>query len=334
MIVLQIVLAFGWMCVIPFLTGCILTKPLYQKQRWNLFYLTGIGLILQYAVYEILALAFIVLDKRFRLLSKVYAGVAVLLAVIGLVVLIRNRKELIACIKGMWEAEKAKGRRVDGYLIAALFLILIQVAAILFCATPDSDDAFYAGLSSMSIAGDYILKYDAYNGLMNAAISKRYFISALPVYQASLQLLCGKLHHLFITHNLFPLFYIPLANGLFYCVGKVLAPDDRAKQHRFLFFFVLLHLFGNTFVFSPQNFLMTRIWQGKALFICISLPLFFLFVNEIFTAKTKRGRWFSGLLLIPGLIGTVFMGETGLFLGPLMIIALVLAYATAEKLEK
>ncbi|MBR1692774.1 MAG: hypothetical protein IJ711_08380 [Lachnospiraceae bacterium] len=339
MMVVQILLAFFWMCVLPFLTGCILTKPLCQKGKWNVFYLTGLGLLMQYALYEVLALLFIVLDRSFRLLSKLYAGTGLLLAAGGALALFLHRKALLAYVKeSRAKAKREKGeqntRMPDIWLLAGILLIAVQLAAILFWATPDSDDAFYSGLSSMSLAGDYVLKYDAYNGQMKVAISNRYAISALPVYQASLQLLCADLHHLFITHNLFPLFYIPLAYGLFYLVAGVFASEDRAKRHRFLFFFALLHLFGNTFVFSPQNFLVTRIWQGKALFICISLPVSFLLVHGIFAQEKLRQRILSGLWLLPVLLGTVFMGETGLFLLPLMLAALVLAHGYCIKTDE
>ena len=60
----------------------------------------------------------------------------------------------------------------------------------------------------MSLSYDYVLQKDAYNGLMTKAISRRYVLSALPIYQATLSLLSDGLHHLVITHNLFPLFYI------------------------------------------------------------------------------------------------------------------------------
>lgn len=334
MIVVKMLLAFFWMCVVPALTGCLFTKLFCRGKRWNLILVTAMGLLIQYAFYEVLALLFILTDKSFRLLTKLYGAGALLLAGAGILMLVACRRELGEYINSLKESRGEKGTKPDGYLLAAWLLILIQLAAILFRATPDSDDAFYSGLSSMCLAGDYVLKYDAYNGLMEIAISSRYAISALPPYQASLQLLCGNLHHLFITHNLFPLFYMPLAYGLFYLVGQTIARGDRRESHRYLFFFALLHLFGNTFVFSPQNFLVTRIWQGKALFVCISLPMCYLLLAGLFACRSMKDRLVYGGLLFLTLIGTVFMGETGLFLGPLMVLALSFAHCIVAKLEK
>lgn len=325
MIVLQIIMAFGWMCVIPFLTGSIFSGIYLKRKEWNLCFVLVTGLMVQYAIYEVLALIGIALDESFRLLSKIYALVAVLLALLGAICLFLKRKEL----KEAWE--KRMKLQLDGYLIVALILIGIQIAAIIIFATPDSDDAFYSGLSSMSIAGDYILKYNAYNGLLETGIGARYALSALPVYQASLSLLTGGMHHLFITHNLFPVFYMPLAYGLFYQIGKLLVGKETKKRHCFLFFFALLHLLGNFFVFSPQNFLVTRIWQGKALFVCFIVPFLYLLMDGYFGKESKKEGVFYGCLIVVTLIAALFMGETGLFLGPLMVIILICAHLIVNK---
>lgn len=333
MSVVQIMLALFWMCVVPTFTGCLFTKLFCKTKRWNFILVTATGLLTQYALYEVLAIVFILLDKSFRLLTKVYAMGGLMLAFGGIVVLYLNRAQLKQYIcerKPSCIVEK----KIDWYLVLAAFMVGVQLFAILLWATPDSDDAFYSGLSSMCLAGDYVLKFDAYNGQMKVAIIDRYAISALPPYQASLQLLCGNLHHLFITHNLFPVFYMPLSYGLFYLVGQVLAGGNQKERHRYFFYFVLLHMFGNTFVFSPQNFLVTRIWQGKALFICISLPVCYLLLTGLFACKKMKERIGYAILLFLALIATVFMGETGLFLGPLMVLAMSLAYGIVAKLNK
>lgn len=336
MIVVQILLAFVWMCLLPFLTGCIFTKLFCKKNMWSLSFVTVTGITIHYAVYEVLALLFIWKDGSFRTMTKCYAVAAVILSLIGMICIYVNRKNFVKLLPIQKQSRKKVPFKAkwDWFLIAALLMILAQLVAILFWATPDGDDAFYSGLSSMSLANDYILKYTAYAGRMKTHISIRYAISALPVYQASLTLLCGKLHHLFITHNLFPLFYMPLSYGLFYGVGKLFVGNDKSKMHRFLFFFTLLHLFGNFFVFSPQNFLVTRIWQGKALFVCFTVPFVYLAVQAAFAMEERKEKAIFVMLVAAALMAAAFMGETGLFLGPLMLIALIAANLIVKKMEE
>lgn len=329
MMIIQCALAFVWMCLLPFLTGAIFTKLICKKNMWNVFFLEAIGIMIHYAFYEVVALLFIKTDGSFRMLTGIYAVFSVICGLAGAVVLFLKRKELAAYFAS--RKEKKSGKKTDFYLMISLLLIAVQIGAILFMATPDKDDAFYSGLSSMSIAGDYVLKIDAYQGNMNKPVSIRYAISALPVYQASLSLLSGNLHHLFITHNLFPLFYMPLAYGLLCCIGKIFAGDDKEKEHSYLFFLTLLHLFGNYFVFSPQNFLVTRIWQGKALFVCLGIPFLYLLVREVYRAENRMETFLYWLMILAGMFGITFMGETGLYLGPLMLVALTLAHAIEKR---
>ena len=214
-----------------------------------------------------------------------------------------------------------------------ILLIAVQIFAILWMATPDKDDAFYSGLSSMSLSYDYVLQKDAYNGLMAKTISRRYVLSALPIYQATLSLMSDGLHHLVITHNLFPLFYMPLAYGLYYQLGKRMLKKEGKQQAggKFLCCLALLHMIGNYYVFSPENFLVTRIWQGKGLFVALGIPYIWYFgclaleatyEKQVYTRRERLSCW---ILLAAGMLACSFMGETGLYLAPFLLGCLVLA---------
>lgn len=159
---------------------------------------------------------------------------------------------------------------------------------------------------------------------MTNPISRRYMISALPIWQAGLSFYSG-LHHLVITHNLFPLFYMPLAYGLYYRMGKrfLQREGNLGAQGKFMFFFALMHMIGNYYVFSPENFLVTRMWQGKALFAAIGIPTLWLCGQaallpdgEIMSKAERMKIW---VLLACVLLACTFMGETGLFLGPFLL---------------
>lgn len=334
MIVIQIFLVFIYMCVMPYFIGCLFVpgKDGAESESPRVALKTAAGLMVSYSIYEVLTLLFIAFGDGggFRRLSCIFMTVTGGLSVAG----------LFFQIYGYKKKHKDKGRKKvtfrkpDGYMIAGICLILIQIGAILLMATPDKDDAFYSGLSSMSLAHDYLLEYNAYSGQMVQAISARYKISALPVYQATLSLFAGNLHHLFITHNLFPLFYMPLAYGLYYRIGKGFLAEEKMEgaDGKFLFCFALLHMVGNYFVFSPENFLVTRIWQGKALFVAIGIPFLWHYgrlallgwAGGTHIGKTAAYRyWF---LVACGLMAFTFMGETGLFLGPFMLGCLTLAF--------
>ncbi len=317
MIVLQSILAFFHMCAIPYLIGRAILHAKQKAEQIGVSYTMAAGLMVSWTVYEILALGLQKLGYGFRVLSWTYLVTVLLLACVGAVCMWKEDG------KGFAKKWFAWGRP-DAYMIAAIVLIVIQIGAILYMATPDMDDAFYSGLSSISISNDYILEVDAYGGRMGSGISRRYMLSALPIWQASLSLYTG-MHHLVITHNLFPLFYMPLAYGVYYRMGKrfLQREGNIGAQGKFMFLFALMHMIGNYYVFSPENFLVTRMWQGKALFAALGIPVLWLCGQSALLADTKKmsraERIRIWILVACVLLALTFMGETGLFLGPFLL---------------
>lgn len=317
MMILQIIFAFFHMCVVPYLTGRAILHRRSGGEYAGGAYTVAAGLMVSWSLYEILALTIQKAGGGFRVLSTVYLVLSLLFAAMGVICVWKEDGKGFA--KKIFSFSKP-----DAYMIAAYILIAVQIGAVLVMATPDMDDAFYSGLSSMSLAHDYILEYDAYGGRMLNVISKRYMISALPIWQASLSHYT-RMHHLIITHNLFPLFYMPLAYGLYYRMGKrfLQREGNMGAQGKFLFFFALMHMIGNYYVFSPENFLVTRMWQGKALFAAIGIPVLWLCgQNALFAVEERMKK--SDRFKVWGLVACVllactFMGETGLFLGPFLL---------------
>ena len=313
--VLQYGLAFFWMCVIPVLSGGIFITVLAKPNRFLWISAMGTGLILNYSIYQVAAMIFVLLDGSFRLLTWIYIGVSLMMSLFGAYGWYGYFK------KGRKNEEKRQEAYrwyKDPYFLMGAALVATQILVILRMSTPDKDDAFYTGLSSMSLSYDYVLKYSAYDGLMQMPVETRYIMAALPVYQASLSLMSKGLHTLIICHNLYPLFYMPLAYGL-YCMLADRWMEKKEELGRFLLFFAFLHMFGNYYVFSPENFLITRIWQGKALFVTISLPFVWHFINRAWEAEGKKEAMTYWFLVAAGLMAGAFMGDTGLYLNFLVV---------------
>lgn len=329
---LQISLVTVYMLLLPYLTGCLVLSDSVRRREGGRVWTMAAGLMVSYALYELLALGFVWRDGSFRLLSVLFAALSMCLAAGGAVKCIVLRRRALGAQPHAGQSlpgrRSDRGRRgPDIFFLLGLALIGVQIGAILLWETPDRDDAFYSGLSSICLSRDSVLQTDAYNGLLVKGISKRYVLSALPVYQATLSLMSGDLHHLVITHNLFPLFYMPLAYGMLYCIGKefLVSEGVREAKGKLLFCLALLHMIGNYFVFSPENFLVTRIWQGKALFVALGVPCLWHFATDAVSGRTRAERARSWCIVSAVLLALSFMGETGLFLGPFMLICLCIA---------
>ena len=357
MTAIGVLLSLIWMCVLPFFGGCVLL-PFFRKQeeKVSVAFLLGCGIAIHYAAYEFLTLAGRPLHLGMRKVSLIFAAGALALAVFGIWMLLKNRGSVRA-----WEWKKLLK---DPCFYPAAGLVIWHVLTVLIFSVPDPDDAFYSSLSSMSFAYDLLLEKDAYIGLMNQAIQKRYAFSALPIYQAGLSWLSGGLHHLVISHNLFPLVYIPLGYGLYTDFVRLLVRrredcrlsgdgedinegNDEKKESRkvdrnndvsvtcettlcvrALLTLAVLHTVGDYYIFSQEAYLMTRMWQGKGLFAAVGIPLLFLTVLY----AQKRGIMGYAMVLVT-MIAIVFMGGTGLFLAPveLMLLQAAMWLLSGEK---
>lgn len=328
--IFQYGLAFFWMCAIPVLTGGIFIKVLVKHRRFLFISAMGTGLILNYSIYQMAAMIFILFDGSFRLLTWIYIGSSLFMALLGALGWYTYFQKERKLKKQAEKCQNAYKCCRDPYFLMGAALVAAQILVILIMSTPDKDDAFYTGLSSMCLSNDYVLKYSAYDGLMQMPIETRYIMAALPVYQASLCLMTGRLHTLIICHNLYPLFYMPLAYGL-YCMLADKWMEKKEDLGKFLLFFAFLHMFGNYYVFSPENFLITRIWQGKALFITIGLPFVWYFMNRAWEQDSVRESLPCWLLVTAGLLASAFMGETGLYLNFLVVGVSALANLIVRK---
>lgn len=332
-IALQYGLALFWMVIIPFLTGGIFVKKLSCNERFFMISCLGTGLITIYAWYQIPAMILVKIDGSFRSLTWIFIAGSLLLAVLGswqwLSFFIKKHNEQKQKDSSVTDLKRNMLYK-NRYFWIGVVLIIVQIGTILWMATPDSDDAFYTGLSSMSLSYDYILKYNAYDGLMQKAISKRYIMAGLPAYQASLSLMCKRLHTLIICHNLYPLFYMPLAYGL-YCRLADRWLKKKEQMGIFLMFLAFLHMFGNYFVFSAENFLITRIWQGKALFVTIGLPYIYDAISRAWDEEGFKQALPYWIMTALGLCACAFMGETGLYLGMVVTFLAALSNAAAKK---
>ncbi|MBO4337883.1 MAG: hypothetical protein J5842_07390 [Lachnospiraceae bacterium] len=322
-----ILLCFIWMVLLPLLAGAAFLPALKKgSERVGAATVFCIGLVIHEAYFEILTICGNPLGIGFRRVCIIFAASMILLGIFGACCLVRYKDR----IRPIHPVSLIK----DPHFIIALLLIGFQIYAILRYAAPDPDDAFYSSLSSMSLSYDMLLDRDAYGGLMQRAVQKRYAFSALPVYQAGLSYLSGSLHHLFICHNLFPLFYIPLSYGLYAELVRMLtaggqkngraAGQDNEEAYKdpvwkdggkALLTLAVLHTVGNYYLFTQETFLMTRLWQGKGLFAAIGIPALLLF-----GMKAEERGLFGWIMVSLTMLAIVFMGGTGLFLAPGMLI--------------
>jgi hypothetical protein len=143
--------------------------------------------------------------------------------------------------------------------------------------------------------------------------------------------LISKLVHIYPTilaHTILPVFLLLMAYGAFWLFGKSLFNGDLEKSCVFIFFIVLLHTYFNSSVYTSATFLLTRIWQGKAVVAGVMLPLQMYLLYLLHHQKHQFGNYI--LIMIANTAACLLSGM-GIFLAAVVTIIYGLYYALIDK---
>lgn len=244
------------------------------------------GWLILLALFETIVVFAVFLERSLTELSYLYSGSILLLTgILCFVCIWMNREGICKMRRNLsW-----KLIRWNIYGILALVLLILQLVIAVFGVHSDSDDAYYIGTATSSLATDTLFQVEPDTGFPSYSLPLRYAFSALMIFWAYLSKMTG-IHPLIITHSVIPVIFILISYVLWWELGKVLF-KDADKRWIFFLFINLLNIFGNTSVYTQSSFLLFRIWQGKAMLPNIILPAMLLAFLGIYNAPKEKSRW-------------------------------------------
>lgn len=304
-------LAAIWLILLPCGAGIGLLKRDSQANIRKAF-LTGT--IFLFAAAELLTLPMIFLDLPLHVLSFCYALVSVAAAGYGLWCLRRERN---GWKRNGWKTFlKAWKQRHSFWLVSAIILIGIQIAAVSILAHMDADDAFYVATATTAVHTDTIFSVNPYTGFAYTKLPSRYVLSPFPVFLAVISQLCGSLHPAILAHLIFPAVFVMMAYLVIYQFAELWFEKDADARGIFMILVCVLTWFSGFSVYSSGNFEMVRIWQGKALLASALLPLTIWFCIKTVMSKKAEEPW---LFLVLTNISCCLVSSMGIMLCPLVI---------------
>lgn len=138
---------------------------------------------------------------------------------------------------------------------------------------------------------------------------------------------CAKMTGVFATvmaHTVLPVVLLICAFCVFWMISEVFFKEDLFHRSVFMYLVILLNLYGHFSIYSSETFLLTRLWQGKAVVAGVGIPAIFLVLMWIYEKK-KRTSHMALLLflnlsicLMSGMgtiVGAMMLGCTGLVYG-------------------
>lgn len=295
------------MLVLPLMCGSFFAACL-QRHEGRGFLLNAylFGWIVVFCLFELVCTPYVVTLGKFSSFYKVYNPFLLFAAFVSMaaavVVLCRKRKSAEDPGAGAdgaetEEEERAAGtsvRETDGkaardkvawwaWILWAIVIvsILVQMVFFYFYNHMNGDDSYYIAQSVITDFVDTMYQRDAYTGTP-MGLDVRHALSVLPVFVTWLGRVCG-LHAATAAHAVLGPVLLAICYGAYALVGRALFSKNRSVVPLFVLLVQVWYVWSNVSIFTPETFLYTRTWQGKAVFANIILPLAFYLLYRLLT---------------------------------------------------
>jgi len=318
------VILFGWLVILPYLAGGVLQSKKHKISppvRWIW------GQFLLWAVFQLTAVPYIVTEKSFRAMVPVYLTAGLLLGVVGAICTARmwiKEDNGSTHVSAMW----TKGEKIFAVLLAGLWVL--QMLVIVFGAVNDGDDAFYMAVANVAESSDSMYLTNVY-AVGTMELNYRYALAPFPIWIAFLARISG-VHTLTIGHVVLGIMLVTMAYGIYAQIGRDLWGKNRLKRLQFLFFVMLLHIWGNTSSHTAESFLLLRSRQGKALVAGIVFPAIIYLLLKVGHNLEQRKEiklqdyLLAAAIILTGCLGSTMGGALIILLWGSALVLLVLGY--------
>lgn len=274
----------GLVLIVPFILGMIPVK--YMNTRQKTPAMTYIcGWFLSFAVFELVAIPFILLKKSFSAVVVVYS---IVVAILVLYALYAGK----ALWKEYWKQrycwrELSLGTKLLWCI--AVVLIAVQLGAAIFLEYYDGDDAYYIAAAVMTDTFDMMYLRDNYTGY-HYDLDIRHALSPMPVYQAWLSRISG-IHPTIIAHSVLSVVWIVVMYLIYGQIASHLFRKEKQYKPLFMCLLAIWFAYGNISLYTTETFIMTRTWQGKGVMAGIILPALFLCMIHLLNKTVSKGTW-------------------------------------------
>lgn len=304
---INIIVLFLMLMVVPEIVGMLYTGFLPEERNGTAIN-WGAGFIILWGLFEIIVLPLIYLKKSLNLLCMVYGGIIVLCMIVGVV---RSRERIIPMVKQSISSIRSKALIGWGNVL----LILGQAYIYLRYMHIDDDDAFYVGAAATAVSTNTIFSIDPYTGMEFAKLPSRYVLSPFFSFIAFLSRISG-VHPAVVTHLVLAGILIVLSYTIYALVGRKLFPDSSKLSEYFLFFVILIILFSGYTVYTQGTFTLVRIWQGKAVFCAVLVPMISYIMLHLASGRAFVADWCFLFLLM---CACCLVSSMGIMLGAIML---------------
>ena len=277
------------------------------------------GFFLYHAVFQVIALPFMFLQKTLSLLAAFWGAAAA--AVI------------------LWSAWRSgrlwvrtAGERLRGLFgkdrwgWAALLLtgVLVLVSSLIYVSFWDA--TYYVGQVSFSVYTDTINQIDPLSGRFLESFDLKHCLATYHVNDAVICRLFG-IHPLIETKTVMVIAVMILTSLVYYRIGLKLFHGRKSSVTIFLFFVFVLHLWTYS-AYTGAGFLLFRTYEGKAVTANLSIPAILCLLLDLYGGRESRQTW---MFLLITVWGAAAIASSAMFLLPAMLAAGLIPLAAIRR---
>lgn len=270
MILLKGFLLIVMMLVVPVVVGTLLTAHMEERYKDKILTNWVFGLAMMFAQTQIIAVPLVLLRKPFHFLWMTWGVITVIEIAVAI---IKYRASVMVMGKTLIPSLKKAG--IFGVLV--ILSIAIQVLALSYFEHRDDDDARFVPSAVAAVEKNIMFMENPVTGeQMYSSFSEMFkdMVSPWIMFWAIIAKVTF-IHPAILMHTLVPIFLIPLAYAVYWLLSGCLFTQDGDEEKRVVFVGLvsLIHIFSGYSRFNSGAFLLFRIWQGKAIFAAIFIPL-------------------------------------------------------------
>lgn len=241
------------------------------------------GNILLWCLFQILCIPCAILDTSLNHLIVLWLFISGVMAIWALCTMIKAGN-------GKWNNCSRIRIYLEPVTVIVVLLIIFQCAMLFWGQHSDADDSEFVAISTTAVETNTLFRYDAYTGQVWENIAAKRLVAPFSLLIAAYSKLLAT-HPAIMSHTVLPVFLIVFAYLVYGMLARYLFPKSQKQQSMFLLFVQLLLMFGAYSTRAIGSMLLLRIWQGKAVFASVMLPLIFYQMLNILDAELHIGKW-------------------------------------------
>ena len=252
----------------------------------------AVGFVGHIAVMELFGWWMVAFQKPFYLFALLACCIFIT-GTAGGIFLVRNyfREN-----KGRLYLSSLKAEKED-ILLLGIFIILCVFLFLMY--RSDADDSFYVSNVLLFSKSDILNPYDSSFGNPSLGTVPMYDFQ---VWESYLAVLCraSSIKASVMCHYVMLPVLLAVSCSACCFMGDVLLKDHR-KSTLFVCFLFLMYGMGGYSVYSKGSFLLSRIWQGKAVYLHIVLPVAIALMLDFSETQRKLTGILLGFVMLAGI---------------------------------